>query len=159
VDDDVSAGRRGARQRGHDGRFSGQRGVLSLEAVFVLPILALLVLGLVETASLLRDVLVVHDAARAGARAAATSTGSDEVTAEARGTAPGLRLAVSVTPERRAVGDLVSVTVTTERRIGPVTHRVRATAVARVEPIVSVSARAPRSVALAASRSVAEPRA
>jgi hypothetical protein len=110
--------------------------VLSLEAVMLLPVLALLVVGLVQTATLLRDVLLVHEAARAGARAAATSTGTAAPAGAAERSAPELDLVVVVTPAERVDGDLVTVSVTATRSLGPVEHRVRASAVARVEPAV-----------------------
>jgi Flp pilus assembly protein TadG len=113
-----------------------ERGVLSLEAVMLLPVLALLVVGLVQTATLLRDVLLVHEAARAGARAAATSTGTAAPVDAAERAAPELDLVVIVTPPERVDGDLASVSVTARRTLGPVEHTVRATAVARVEPAV-----------------------
>lgn len=122
-----------ARHRG------AEDGSLSLEAVMVLPVLALLVLGMLEVAGVVRDVMVVHEAARAGARAAATSTGDAAVSAAARSASPEIDVAVLVDPLRRSDGDVVTVTVTTDRRIGPVTHRIRARAVARVEPAVGTT--------------------
>jgi hypothetical protein len=115
--------------------------MLSLEAVMMLPILALLIMGLIETAVVLRDVLITHEAARAGARAAATTSGSAPVTAAARAAAPELTIEVEVTPGVRRDGDMATVVVTTRRRIGPVTHAVQARAVARVEPAVGTMAR------------------
>jgi Flp pilus assembly protein TadG len=117
--------------------------MLSLEAVMMLPILALLVMGLVETAVVIRDVLVAHEAARAGARAAATTSGAHPVTAAARRAAPELTIEVAVTPVVRGDGDIATVTVTARRRIGPVAHTIRARAVARVEPAVGTTARRP----------------
>ena len=105
----------------------------------ILPILALFVVGLLQTAAVIRDVLLTHEAARAGARAAATSTGTASVVAAAREAAPELDLAVRVDPVRRGDGDLATVTVTADRTIGPVRHRIRASAVARVEPAVGTT--------------------
>jgi hypothetical protein len=114
-----------------------EAGALSLEAVLVLPVLALLVGGLLTTVSVVRDVLILHEAARAGARAAATSTGTDVPVRAAREAAPELPdVAVVVTPGTRRDGDLVRVRVSVDRSLGPVTHRLRASAVARVEPVV-----------------------
>jgi hypothetical protein len=114
-----------------------ERGMLSLEAVLVLPVLAVLVVGLLQVAAVTRDVLVLHEAARAGARVAATTTGRSAPIDAARRAAPELpRLEVVVEPERRRAGQLVTVRVATSRRIGPVTHVLRARAVAQVEPIV-----------------------
>jgi Flp pilus assembly protein TadG len=120
-------------------RTAREDGVLSLEAVMILPVLALLVVGLLEVAGLVRDVLLVHEAARMGVRVAATTTGSEPVRRAARDAAPELDLQVSVDPLARRDGDLVTVRVTTARRIGPVQHRVQARALARVEPVVGAN--------------------
>jgi len=115
---------------------SRQDGVLSLEAVLVLPVLALLVVGLVHTAGLLRDVLLVHEAARVGVRVAATTTGTPPVVDAARRAVPELTIGVTVSPAVRRDGDLAVVTVTARRRIGPMSHTVRAAAYALVEPAI-----------------------
>jgi Flp pilus assembly protein TadG len=125
---DVDHGERGVRQ---------ERGILSLEAVLILPIIALLVLGLFQVAAIGRDLLVLHEAARAGVRAAATSSGTDAARRAAERSAPELSgLRVTVTPTARRAGDVVQVEVRAVRRIGPVEHEVRARAVAQVEPVV-----------------------
>ncbi len=102
----------------------------------MLPVLALLVVGLLHTAAVVRDVLLVHEAARAGVRAAATSTGHVAAIRAAQDAAPELDVVVHVRPLTRRDGDLVTVTVSTTRPVGPVQHRLRASAHARVEPIV-----------------------
>jgi len=112
-------------------------GMLSLEVVLMLPVVALLVLGLLQVAALGRDLLVLHEAARVGARVAATTSGSTAPERAARAAAPELAgLVVQVVPAVRADGDLVVVTVQAERRLGPVTRTLRAEALARVEPAV-----------------------
>ncbi len=113
-----------------------QAGVLSLEAVWILPALALLVVGLLLALGLVRDVLLLHEAARAGVRAAVVSSGADGAIVAARQAAPELDLIVHVEPVVRHDGDLVTVRVHTTRRIGPVDHRLSARAVGRVEPAV-----------------------
>jgi hypothetical protein len=113
-----------------------ESGAVSLEAVFVLPVLALLILSLLEVGGLVRDVLVAHEAARAGARAAATTTGSAPVVAAARAAAPEIDLRVEVAPVTRRDGDLARVTVTVQRRFAGTGVPIRASAVARVEPAV-----------------------
>ncbi|TVP66524.1 MAG: hypothetical protein EA340_11580, partial [Nitriliruptor sp.] len=113
-----------------------QAGVLSLEAVWILPALALLVVGLLLALGLVRDVLLLHEAARAGVRAAVVSSGADGVATAARQAAPELDLTVQVHPVVRHDGDLVTVRVHTTRTIGPVDHRLSARAVGRVEPAV-----------------------
>lgn len=54
-----------------------QRGAAALEAALVLPVLLLLVIGTMETASLLRVWLAVQKASQAGARTAATGQGEE----------------------------------------------------------------------------------
>jgi hypothetical protein len=136
----------GLRRRGDEpgptaARTSGsaraEAGSLSLESVLLLPVVALLVIGLLGAVGIVRDVLVLHEAARAGARAAATTTGNEPVARAAREAAPELPdLRVVVTPSTRRDGDLARVQVEVERRLGPVSHRLRASTVARVEPAV-----------------------
>jgi hypothetical protein len=118
-----------------------QDGSLTLELVLLLPVLALLVTGLLGSVSIARDVLILHEAARVGARAAATSTGTDAVVRAAREAAPELPdLRVTVSPANRRDGDLARVRVEVDRRLGPVTHRLRAASVAWVEPAVGTVA-------------------
>lgn len=118
-------------------RHRDESGMLSLEAVMVLPVLALLLLVLLEVAGLVRDVLVLHEAARAGVRVAATTTGAAAPTEAARAAAPELSdVRVRVSPHGRRDGDLVRVEVSVTRRVGPVSHTLRARSVARVEPAV-----------------------
>ena len=113
----------------------GEAGMLSLEVVLMLPVVAVLVLGLLQVAALGRDLLVLHEAARVGARVAATTTGSSAPERAARAAAPELTgLVVEVIPAVRADGDLVVVSVRADRRLGPVTRTLRAEALARVEP-------------------------
>ena len=114
-----------------------ERGALSLEVVLVLPLVALLVLGLLQVAALGRDLLLLHEAARAAARVAATTTGADAPRAAARTAAPELGdLRVEVAPVWRRTGDLATVTVRATRRYGPVSRELTARAVAHVEPTV-----------------------
>jgi hypothetical protein len=124
-------------QRDGSGCPAGEGGMLSLEVVLMLPVVALLVLGLLQVAGLGRDLLVLHEAARVGARVAATTTGATAPERAARAAAPELPgLLVEVVPAVRADGDLVVVTVRVERRLGPVSRTLRAEALARVEPVV-----------------------
>jgi hypothetical protein len=109
--------------------------MLSLEVVLVLPVVALLIVGLVQVAVLGRDLLVLHEAARVGARVAATTSGASAPERAARAAAPELvGLTVSVTPTVRSDGDLVLVEVSAEHRLGPVVRTIRARSIARVEP-------------------------
>lgn len=114
-----------------------EEGMLSLEAVLVLPVVALLIVGMVQVAALGRDLLVLHEAARIGARVAATTTGTSAPERAARAAAPELRgLVVDVAPAVRSDGDLVVVVVRAEHLLGPVTRTLTARAIARVEPVV-----------------------
>jgi Flp pilus assembly protein TadG len=110
-------------------------GSVTLEWVLVLPLVALAVAGVLEVGAIVRDALLVHDAARVGARAAATTTGDGEVRRAVDAVLPAA--AVKVRPHDRRDGDVVRVTVELSRSLGPVTHRLRATAIARTEPIVA----------------------
>jgi hypothetical protein len=121
----------------------GQRGVVSLEWVLALPLLALAVTGILEVAGVVRDGLLTHEAARAGVRAAATSTGTDAVEAAVERSLRGAVHDVTVSPHERSDGDLVEVTVVLERTLGPVTHRLDASATARVEPAVGTGTAPP----------------
>lgn len=119
---------------------AGQAGSLSLESVLVLPVLAFVVVGLVQVATLMTDLLLLHEAARSGARAAATTDGSAPVVDAARQAAPELVLMkVEVTPARRSEGDIVVVETSLVRKFGPVGHLLRARASSRVEPVVGAS--------------------
>ena len=103
----------------------------------MLPVVALLVLGLLQVAAVGRDLLVLHEAARAGARVAATTTGSEAPRRAAERAAPELSgLRVEVSPSARRSGDLVTVRVSARRRLGPVERTLTARAVAHVEPSV-----------------------
>mgnify|MGYP001605237924 CR=1 FL=1 len=114
-----------------------ESGALSLEAVLVVPVVAVLVLGLLQVAALGRDVLLLHEAARAGARAAATTTGVAAPRRAARAAVPELPdLEVEVVPAARRTGDLATVTVRATRRLGPVARELSARAVVLVEPTV-----------------------
>jgi hypothetical protein len=117
-------------------------GSLSLEAVLILPVLALLVVGLLQVAAIVTDVLLVHEAARVGGRTAATTSGADPVVEAARAAAPELEgLSVRVQPVVRRDGDLARVEVSVVRRLGPASHTLRATSVVRVEPAVGTTRR------------------
>lgn len=118
-------------------RRGDERGMLTLEVVLLLPVVAVLVIGLVQVAALGRDLLVLHEAARVGARVAATTSGADAPVRAARAAAPELSgLVVDVAPAVRRDGDLVVVIVRADHRLGPVTRTLEARALAQVEPVV-----------------------
>lgn len=111
--------------------------MLSLETVLVLPVIALLIVGIIQVAALGRDLLVLLEAARVGARVAATTTGVFAPERAARAAAPELRgLVIEVAPAVRSDGDLVVVIVRAEHRLGPTVRTLEARAVSRVEPVV-----------------------
>lgn len=128
----MTARRRTGPGRGGHGR--DQRGAVALEWVLTLPLLALAVAGLLEVGGVVRDGLLVHEGARAGARAAATSLERAPVEEAVAGAVGHLAPDVKVVPTPRRAGDVVEVTVRVERSLGPVTHPLTARAVARVEP-------------------------
>jgi len=112
--------------------------MLSLETVLVLPVLALLAAGLLQLGGVVRDLLLVHEAARAAVRAAATTTGTLAAERAAIEAAPELEgLVITVSPAARVAGDVVHVEVRVERTIGGAGHVLVASAVARVEPTVA----------------------
>jgi Flp pilus assembly protein TadG len=116
---------------------TGEDGMLTLEVVLMLPVIAIVVIGLIQVAALGRDLLMLHEAARMGARVAATTSGTTAPERAARAAAPELAgLVVSVTPAVRTDGDLVRVEVSAEHRLGPMIRTLRAAAIARVEPVV-----------------------
>lgn len=114
-----------------------ETGVLSLEAVWILPLFMLLGVGLLHVVGYARDVLVVHEAARAGVRAASVTQGVDVAVRAATDAAFGREVTVTVTPETRSFGEIVTVEVTVERMVGPVRYPISAKAYAQVEPVVS----------------------
>ncbi len=116
----------------------GEHGFLSLEWVLSVPVVVLLAALIVAAGYLIRDVLLLQEAARVGARVASTTTGDQAVTHAVHDAAPELRggLNVSVIPRLRQPGDHVEVRVATTRRYGPLSHRLLARSSARVEPVL-----------------------
>jgi hypothetical protein len=72
----------------------GERGQASVELALVLPLLALFLLALVQTALVARDAVLVQDAARAAAREAAVDSGIGRVRDAARRTLAGVEVEV-----------------------------------------------------------------
>lgn len=110
--------------------------MVTLEAATGIAVVLLLVLLLLHVLAFGRDVLLVHEAARAGARAAATATSDAEVVRVARAAADGRAVRVSVSPGTRRAGDLARVEVRWTSSVGPLRPQVTARAVARVEEVV-----------------------
>ncbi len=111
-----------------------QRGSLTLEFALAVPVLALLVLATLQVTVLGRDALLVHEAARAGARVAATTLSDAEVHRAVATVLGGRASQVEVTPRRRP-GDLVTVTVTMAGGSGPFARPVTGRVVAQLEAI------------------------
>jgi Flp pilus assembly protein TadG len=129
---------------------SGEGGFLSLEYVMVLPVLAVLLGIVLATGAVVRDVLVLQEAARVGARVASTTTGDLATRSAVHQAAPELAdgaLTVRITPGIRQGGDQVQVEVTAQRRYGPFDRQLRARSTARVEPIVDHGTTQPASPA------------
>lgn len=115
-------------------RAGGELGVLSLELALTVPLVFLLVLVVFHAAAVARDAVVVQDAARAGARVAATTTSHEAVVAAVSEALDGRRADVGVVPRDREPGDLVRVTVALRTRLGFRHVRLQAKAVATAEP-------------------------
>lgn len=117
-----------------------ERGQSTVEFALVLPLVALLLLGLLQVGLLLKDQLLVSGAAREAAREAAVSPDIGRIERAARRAAPGLEIEVSVDRGRER-GSPVSVSVgaqpTSLPLVGKVVEgrRVRATATMRVERV------------------------
>lgn len=123
-----------------------ERGFLSLEWVLTVPVMAVIASLVIAAGFLVRDVLVLQEAARVGARVASTTAGDQAVRWAVEDAAPelaGSPLQVRVAPSLRRSGDQVEVEVTAERRYGPLSHRLRARSTARVEPVLDTGPAAP----------------
>lgn len=113
---------------------TAQDGVLSLELALTVPALFLLVLVVFYAAVYARDALLVQDAARRGARVAATTLDDGAVVTAVREALDGRTATVTVRPSTRRAGDLVRVTVTLQSQVIPRAGSLTATAVTAVEP-------------------------
>ncbi len=87
-----------------------ERGQATVELALVLPLLALVLLGVVQIALIGRDSIAVTHAARAAARAAAIDVGSGEPAARGATGLDAARLSVTVTGDRER-GGIVTVSV------------------------------------------------
>lgn len=113
-----------------------ERGSVTFETILVLPFVMLTMLACLQVVGVVRDALLVHEAARAGVRAAATSQGTGAVAVAVDDAMGGRPHRVSVTPVTRQPGDLVTVVVRMETSLGPLRQDLSATVVAEVEPVV-----------------------
>lgn len=113
---------------------------MTLEAALGIGLVLSLAVLLLHVLAFGRDLLLVQEAARAGARVAATTTSDGAVARAVRASADGLPVQVSVTPTGRRAGDIARVQVRWQARIGPLRRLVTGQAVARVEPGVGLGA-------------------
>lgn len=111
-------------------------GSLSLELALALPVLTFALLAIVYALVFAAHSLIVQEAARAGARAAATNPTDFAVVRAARLAAEGRPVRVVVTPARRRPGQTAVVTVHLDASAGPISYTVTGRAVAQVEPVV-----------------------
>lgn len=109
-------------------------GVVALETAAGMALVMLALLAILQVLGFARHLLLVHEAARAGARAAAATADDAEVIRAASEASDGVAIRVTVTPPDRASGDLAEVVVRSEASIGPLRSTVSARAAARVEP-------------------------
>lgn len=113
-----------------------QDGVLTLEWALTLPVTVALVTVLLTAGLLLRDVLVLQEAARVGARTAATTSADGEVRAATRAAAPELeRVVVEIVRGERHV----EVVASTTSGHGPLRRDLTTRSVAAQEPIVGAT--------------------
>jgi len=79
----------------HRVRAAGERGQASVELALVLPVLILFLLGLVQTALVARDQVLLQDAARAAAREASVGAAPSRFEGESARTSSGKRASSS----------------------------------------------------------------
>lgn len=111
----------------------GESGVVSLELALAIPQLFLLLLVVFHAAGLGLDALRVQNAARQGARVAATTSSRSEVVAAVEEAMEGRPATVTVTGAREP-GSLVRVTVSSPSKAGLGGTTVTGAASAAVEP-------------------------
>lgn len=112
----------------------GDGGSATLETVLVLPVVALVLLAVLQLVGVVRDELVAQEAARAGLRVAVTTRTLGPAVAAAREVAPDRQLTVRVLPQERRPGDLVRIEVRVAGRLGPLRTTAVGRAAGRVEP-------------------------
>lgn len=116
----------------------GDRGQSTVEFALVLPLVALLLLGLLQAGLFLRDQLVVAAAAREGAREAAVTPDRAQIERAARRAAGGLDISIDV-DRGTDRGDPVRVAVAAKPTAVPLVgaivsgQNIRSEAVMRVE--------------------------
>ncbi|MEX2324929.1 MAG: hypothetical protein WD576_04200 [Nitriliruptoraceae bacterium] len=121
-------------------RWRKSDGSAALESVMVLPVVAVIVAALVAVAGIITDLVILHDGARTGARAAATTTSQRVVVDAVEAALPEFaHVAVNVSPQHRSPGTPVTVEVAATRSLGPVEHTLTARASAITEPVIDSS--------------------
>jgi Flp pilus assembly protein TadG len=136
----MRAPERATRQAAPTARGRDARGQASVELVLVLPLVLLVLLALLQAGLLLRDQLLVVQAAREGAREAAVSPRKERIEAAVRRAAPGLDEGLEVQIRRGPrTGDLATVAVSASPTRVPTIgrllegHRLEASATMRIE--------------------------
>lgn len=105
----------------------------------LLPMVALCAFALLQLVTVGRDAVTVQEAARVGARVAATTHDDGRVrhaVREVLGPYRGARATITVQPPDRRSGDTVTVEVSFPSRFGPFEPVVGGRAVSRGEPIL-----------------------
>lgn len=111
-----------------------ETGSLALESALALPVVALVVLAVLQVAGVVRDELLVQEAARSALRSAVSTRDAAPVVVAAEEAADGRDVVVRVVPRRRRPGDLVRVEVRLAGRLGPFRTTAVGRAAGRVEP-------------------------
>lgn len=111
-----------------------ESGVVALETAMSVAVVLVVLVGVLQVLGFARHLLLVHEAARAGARAAATTSDDGDVIRAATEASDGVPVRVTVAPPRRRAGDLAEVVVRSEVALGPLRPTVTARAASRVEP-------------------------
>lgn len=111
----------------------GGAGVVALEFALHLPLVALLVVAVLSLVGVVRASLLLHEAARVGARVAAVDA-DDAAVARAVVRVAGADVQVEVGPRRP--DQLVAVEVRSRHRVMGLGHDLAARSVAMVEPVV-----------------------
>lgn len=111
-----------------------ESGSATLEAALTLPVVAVLLLAVLQLTGVVRDELLVQEAARSALRVAVTTRTAAPVVTAAERAADGRPVVVRVVPGRRRPGDLVRVEVRLPGRVGPLRTTSIGRAAGRVEP-------------------------
>lgn len=122
---------RTAPEAGGRGREGGS---VTLETAVALPLVAVVLLGVLQLAGVLRDQLLVQEAARVGLRVATTTVTVPPVVDAVTGSVGTRTVTTRVTPRQRRPGDTVEVVVRLQGTVGPLRYTTTGRAGGRVEP-------------------------